>query len=28
LLEPIGYMPPAEFEAKWYQAQTSQAKAA
>ena len=28
LLEPIGYVPPAEFEAKWYQAQTSQAKAA
>jgi transposase InsO family protein len=28
LLEPIGYVPPAEFEAKWYQSQTSQAAAA
>ncbi len=28
LLEPIGYVPPAEYEAKWYQAQNSQAKAA
>jgi len=28
LLEPIGYVPPAEYEAKWYQAQSSQAKAA
>ena len=28
LLEPIGYVPPAEFEAKWYEAQQGQAKAA
>jgi transposase InsO family protein len=28
LLEPIGYVPPAEYEAKWYEAQQSQAKAA
>ena len=28
LLEPIGYMPPAEFEAKWYEAQKSLVAAA
>jgi putative transposase len=28
LLEPIGYVPPAEYEAKWYEAQQSQAMAA
>jgi putative transposase len=28
LLEPIGYVPPAEYEAKWYEAQQGQANAA
>ena len=28
LLEPIGYVPPAEYEAKWYEAQQGQARAA